>query len=160
MHGGQRFDKIVSYKFDEMEVALRHNWKGLLDVESWTNIVQLDAGAFHTEGLKSDGTVVAVGSLVDIMELAAGVVHTVGMRSDGTVVGVGPNLCGQLNVDNWNDIALVASGWVHTVGLVSGGTVVAVGKNNYRQCNLFDWSTIFTKHKELKYDRNVCRRLP
>jgi len=34
---------------------------GQLDVSSWTDIVQVAAGANHTVGLKADGTVMAVG---------------------------------------------------------------------------------------------------
>ena len=75
------------------------NGEGQLNVESWTNIVQVAAGYTHTVGLKSDGTVVAVGRMVkvssmssswtDIVQVAAGNGHTVGLRSDGTVVAVG-----------------------------------------------------------------------
>ena len=32
------------------------------DVGGWTDIIQVAAGEWHTVGLKSDGTVVAVGS--------------------------------------------------------------------------------------------------
>ncbi len=52
-----------------------------------------------------------------------------GLRSDGTVVAVGYNYYGQCNVGGWADIAQVAAGGYHTVGLKSDGTVVAVGYN-------------------------------
>ena len=39
---------------------------GQLDVGSWTNIVQVAAGGYHTVGLKSDGTVVAVGIIIGV----------------------------------------------------------------------------------------------
>ena len=54
--------------------------------------------------------------------------HTVGLKSDGTVVAVGNNIDGQLNVGSWTDIVQVAAGRYHTVGLKSDGTVVAVGE--------------------------------
>jgi len=111
------------------------------------------AGAFHTVGLKSDGTVVAVGycddvdddddwhhgqckvgDWIDIIEVAAGGLHTVGLKSDGTVVAVGAGLhvgdephFGQCKVGDWTGIVQVAAGYAHTVGLRSDGTVVAVG---------------------------------
>ena len=63
------------------------------------------------------------------MMVAAGNYHTVGLKSDGTVVAVGMNGDGQCDVGNWTDIIQVAAGDDHTVGLKSDGTVVAVGDN-------------------------------
>jgi hypothetical protein len=63
----------------------------------------------------------------------------VGLKSDGTVVAVGNNYYGQCDVSSWTDIVQVAASYLHTVGLKSDGTVVAVGHNFYGQCNLFDW---------------------
>ena len=42
----------------------------------------------------------------DIVAVAAGYYHTVGLKSDGTVVAVGTNLYGQCNVSGWTDIKL------------------------------------------------------
>jgi hypothetical protein len=42
--------------------------------------------------------------------VAAGFDYTVGLRSDGTVVALGNNLNGQCNVGNWTDIIQVAAG--------------------------------------------------
>jgi len=110
------------------------------------------AGALHTVGLKSDGTVVAVGSnsygqsnvsgWTGIIQIAAGAYHTVGLKSDGRVVAVGKNDCGQCNVSGWTDIIQVAAGYLHTVGLKSDGTVVAAGNNSYGQCNVGGWTGI------------------
>ena len=108
--------------------------------------------SIHTVGLKSDGTVVAVGDnsagqcdvggWTDIVQVAAGLDHTVGLKSDGTVVAVGDNSCGQCNVGGWTDIIQVAAGDYHTVGLKSDGTVVAVGDNTCGQCNVGGWTDI------------------
>jgi NOL1/NOP2/fmu family ribosome biogenesis protein len=114
------------------------------------------AGGFHTLGLKSDGTVVAVGyneygqcdvgEWTDIVQVAAGGYHTVGLKSDGTAVAVGYNGNGECNVGRWTDIVQVATGGyyglAHTVGLKSDGTVVAVGNNAYGQCGVEDWEDI------------------
>jgi alpha-tubulin suppressor-like RCC1 family protein len=81
------------------------------DVYGWTRIVQVAGGGYHTVGLKSDGTVVAV------------------RRSSA----------GQLDVGDWTGIVQVAAGGFHTVGLKADGTVVAVGSNGLGQCNFFDW---------------------
>ena len=43
-----------------------NNDYGQLNVGSWSSIVQVAAGDDHTVGLKSDGTVVAVGDNVTV----------------------------------------------------------------------------------------------
>ena len=59
--------------------------------------------------------------------ISANSYHTVGLKSDGTVVAVGRNDYNQCNVSKWNNIVAIAAGDRHTVGLKSDGTVVAVG---------------------------------
>jgi alpha-tubulin suppressor-like RCC1 family protein/ABC-type branched-subunit amino acid transport system substrate-binding protein len=102
-------------------------------------------------GLKSDGTVVAVGSnswgqcdvggWTGIIQVAAGWAHTVGVKSDGTVVAVGLNNWGQCDVSGWTGIVQVAARYA-TVGVKSDGTVVAVGSNYPEQCNVGGWTDI------------------
>ena len=113
----------------------------------------------YTVGLKSDGTVVAVGDnykgqcdvggWTEIMQVAAssgGIVlgrgYTVGLRFDGTVVAVGDNYNGQCDVGGWTDITQVAAGSYHTVGVKSDGTVVAVGDNYNGQCDVGSWMSV------------------
>ena len=123
--------------------------------ELWDTIAEratVSARSDHTVGLKSDGTVVAVGSNYlkhcdvsdwqDIIAVSAGSVHTVGLKSDGTAVAVGSNLDGQCNVFDWQDIVAIGAGSYHTVGLKSDGTVVAVGRNGSGQCNVSGWQDI------------------
>lgn len=119
------------------------------------------AGRRHTVGLKSDGTVIAVGDnklgqcdvneWTDIVAVAAGNVHmatntgnvhTVGLKADGTVLAVGWNTYDQCNVNSWDDIVAIAAGWRHSVGLKSDGTVVAVGRKNEGECNVNAWHDI------------------
>ena len=112
----------------------------------------LAAGAWHTVGLRSDGTVVVggkgedgrynVSDWEDIVAVAAGWYHTVGLRSDGTVIAVGENEDGQCNVSDWEDIVAIAAGRYHTVGLKSDGTVVAVGETSFHPCDVSDWENI------------------
>ena len=112
----------------------------------------LSAGYSHTVGLKSDGTVVAVGSnhcgqcdvasWKDIVAVSAGLDYTVGLKSDGTVVAVGDNDEGRCDVASWKDIVAVSAGVDHTVGLKSDGTVVAVGFNRCGQCDVAGWKDI------------------
>ena len=51
----------MGLRADGTVVAVGDNSYGQCDVTSWTDIVQVAAGAYHTVGLKADGTVVAVG---------------------------------------------------------------------------------------------------
>ena len=81
------------------------------------------------------------------MAVSAGYGHTVGLKSDGTVVAVGSNDCGQCNVGGWTDIVAVSAGFSHTVGLKSDGTVVVVGGNEDGQCIVRRWTDIKLPNK-------------
>jgi alpha-tubulin suppressor-like RCC1 family protein len=112
----------------------------------------LAAGDRHTVGLKTDGTVVAVGwnafgqcnigGWTDIIQIAAGDWHTVGLKSNGTVVTIGWNASGQCDVGNWTDVIQVTAGDGHTVGLQFDGTAVAAGNDTYGECNVVGWTNI------------------
>jgi alpha-tubulin suppressor-like RCC1 family protein len=45
--------------------------------------------------------------------IAAGRRHTIGLKSDGTVMAVGDNKFGQCDVSGWRDMVAVAAGNVH-----------------------------------------------
>ena len=134
--------------------------KASLRVKRWPKDT-ISAGRRHTVGLKSDGSVTAVGDNKfgqcnvsgwrEIVAVAAGNVHmapntgnahTIGLQSDGTVVAVGWNKHGQCDVSGWRDIVAIAAGDWHTVGLQSDGTVTVVGNNRYGQCNVSGWRGI------------------
>ena len=76
------------------------------------------------------------------MAVSAGSNNTVGLKSDGTVVAVGYNKYGQCDVSDWTDIVAVSAGECHTVGLKSNGTVVAAGWNDDGQCDVSGWTDI------------------
>jgi alpha-tubulin suppressor-like RCC1 family protein len=126
--------------------------KSLSPAVQCSDVATIAAGAYHTVGIKEDGTVVASGnnangqlnvsSWTDIKAMAAGVYHTVGLQKDGTVVGAGINPNGQLNVSTWTNIKAIAAGWYHTVGLKEDGTVVAVGYKTNGQLNVSTWTNI------------------
>ena len=104
-----------------------------------------------TVGLKTDGTVVAVGSNKeiqgnvsgwrDIVAVVAGSYNTIGLKADGTVVAVGSNEEIQGNVSGWRDIVAVAASY-HAVGLKADGTVIAGGYNEKGQGNVSGWRDI------------------
>jgi len=136
------------------------------DITAWTGIKAIAAGYNHTVGLKSDGTVVAVGmdysgqlntaSWTGITAIAAGYINTVGLKADGTVVAVGErasytnclaydkNACISYSADisTWTGITSIAAKNSHTVGLKSDGKVVALGTNTSGQLNTASWTGI------------------
>jgi len=144
----------VGYNGTVVEIGVRNytTGGGQLDVGGWTNISQIAAGWGHTVGLKSDGTVVAVGGnpsgqcnvtgWTGITQVSAGAGHTVGLKSDGTVVAVGDNYYDQCDIGSWTDIVQVSAGWWYTVGVKSDGTVVGVGDNYQGQRNVGGWTNI------------------
>jgi len=122
----------------------------ILEIPS--GIVAVSGGYGHTVGLKTDGTVVAVGwnedgqcevsDWTDIIAVSAGFYHTVGLKVDGTVVAAGKYKDGQCDVYRWSDIIAISAGWDHTVGLKADGTVVAVGKDSYDRCKVSGWADV------------------
>ncbi|NLB61943.1 MAG: hypothetical protein GX802_05965, partial [Clostridiales bacterium] len=139
---------------DEWGEEYSWNWYdfGQTKVSSWRNIVAISAGRCHTVGLKSDGTVVAVGDnsygqlnvskWKDIVEISTGEVFTVGLKSDGTVVVAGLIDYDKTEESKWNDIIAISGGDSHLVGLKSDGTVVAVGNNEGGQLDVSGWKDI------------------
>ena len=111
---------------------------GQAELSEWYDIISVDAGQFHSVGLKTDGTVVAKGANKDWF---------------GQEIG-------QCEVDDWMNIVAICTGDFHTVGLKADGTVVATGLNDelyylstngssYKpvrkqsgQCNVEDWNDI------------------
>ena len=132
-------------KYDEAKKKLKEYYQK-------SSRKSISTGEFHTIGLKSDGTVVTVGSnsdgqcdvsgWTDIIAISTSDSHTIGLKSDGTVVAVGNNKDGQCDVSDWTDIVAVSAGGYHTVGLKSDGTVVATGSNSHGQCNVSGWTDI------------------
>ena len=139
---------VVAASYDKFGNGLH----GACDVSGWTDIIAISTGNSHTVGLKSDGTVVAVGSNAygqcevsewrDIIAISAGSSHTLGLKVDGTVVAVGYNGDGQCDVSDWTDIVAISAGFNHTTGLKSDGTVIAAGLNKYGQCDVSGWTEI------------------
>jgi len=158
---GNSFSYMINDGLLPSDFTIEVRATGLLGTDKYTwNVYyagtkppQVSAGFNHTVGLKSDGTVVAVGYNGDgrcnvsdwtgTTQVSAGNGgQTVGLHSDGTVVAVGDNFYGQCNVSDWTGITQISAGAVHTVGLKSDGTVVAVGRNGEGECDVSDWTGI------------------
>lgn len=105
-------------------------------LSSWTDVVAISSSWQHTVGLKSDGTVVAVGrnrsgqcevsGWTGIVAIAAGSDHTLGLKADGTIVFVGDSSYGEDDATGWNDIVAIA-GLNNPLGIRKDGTVVTAG---------------------------------
>lgn len=124
------------------------------DLNHWSNIVKVSmspvAPYSGIVGLKTDGTIVALGSnnvpalskWENLIDVAVGDSFIVGLRADGTVLAEGKNDYGQCNVSHWRDIIAISAGPNHTVGLKKNGIVVATGDNSSGQLNISDWTLI------------------
>ena len=61
----------------------------------------------------------------------AGAYHTVGLKSDGTVVAAGRNDEGQCEVSGWTNVTAVACTDYNTLALLGDGTVVSAGYQDF-----------------------------
>jgi alpha-tubulin suppressor-like RCC1 family protein len=52
------------------------------------------------------------------VSVSAGDDHTLGLKSDGTVVAVGWNSSGQCDVGGWSNSVDITTGYDHTVGVI------------------------------------------
>ena len=78
----------------------------------------------------------------DIIAVSCSGYCVLGLKTDGTVVAVGDDREGNLEVENWTDIVAIVAGGTHSLGLKSDGTVVATGRNEKHQCDVSDWTDI------------------
>lgn len=83
-----------------------------------------------------------VNEWTDIVAIDAGICQTIGIRSDGTVIAVGDNVHGRCDIGNWTDIVSISTRNIHTVGLKADGTLVTVGSNEDGQCDVSSWKNI------------------
>lgn len=136
--------KLVNY------ANIRVSSEELAAVRSWTDIVSVALGYFHSVGLKSDGTVVYGGkddfatselnTWTDIVAIDAGQNITIGLKADGTVVL--NDEFEYTDVSTWTDIVAVSCQSGYALGLKSDGTVVATGRENNPCCKVSEWTDI------------------
>jgi alpha-tubulin suppressor-like RCC1 family protein len=107
---------------------------------AYTVGLKVDGGVIITTDIEPCSSGLAnVSDWTDIVQIAAGESDIVGVKSNGTVVAVGHPTYGELSVGSWSDIIQVDIARYHTVGLKVDGTVVAVGSSSYGECNVSSW---------------------
>ncbi len=143
---------------------------------AWSNIIAIAAGGGsnthpgkgHTVGLRSDGTVVAIGDnqfnqcevsdWCNIVAVAAGDWFTVGLDSDGRILTTHPDpevvqlldpplFTAASDADKWFDegikIVNIAAGGGIVIGLDKDGNAYSIGYNDFNQIsNSSKWSNI------------------
>ncbi len=73
----------------------------------------------------------------NLVAIAAGAFHTLGLRENGSVVAWGDNTGGQTNVPvGLSNVVAVAGGDLHSLALLDNGTVRAWGQNASGQANV------------------------
>lgn len=157
---------IVGLYNNGTAVSFGTNDNGEGNVSQWADIIQVDVGGHysyssaldadtefsHTAGLKSDGTVVAVGdnSLGQcnvspwngVKQVSAGGGNTVALKTDGTVVLAGEGYSGVGDISSWTDIKQISANRFHVVGLKTNGSVVAAGEDSKGRCDVDSWTNI------------------
>jgi len=146
---------------------------GQLDVGAWNDVIAVETSAWHSVGLRRDGTVAVAGSFgwtpgdVDgdgrvvgwhnIVAVATGRWHVVGLRRDGTVVAVGyNNVDGQLDTGAWTDVVAIGAGLGYTVGLRRDGTVLVTGGTMFGDCDVSGWVDVVQISAGLKHVVGLC----
>ena len=126
-------------------VAWGEPWVG---VDLSGGFVKVDAGEFHSLGLKQDGSIVAWGRNrygqcnipspnSGFIAIAVGGYHSLGLKQDGSIVAWGSNSDGQCNIPEPNSgFIAISAGGNHSLGLKQDGSIVAWGRNYEGQCNI------------------------
>lgn len=106
---------IAGLRHDDEELIKKHP-------EEWHDIISISAGG-GAPGEKGEQG------------------HTVGLRSDGTVVAVGDNGHGQCDFSAWKNekIVAIAAGGFHTVGLTEDGRVVTTENDEFTKRDISEW---------------------
>jgi hypothetical protein len=122
------------------------------DLSGWSDIVSVSVGFEHTLGLKSDGTVVAMGSNSDgqgnvadwrdIIAIEAGPFFSLGIRRNGAVVAAGIRFPYHEQINQLKDVIALATGLNHIVALKADGTVEVIGPDSSGEGMVSGWSDI------------------
>ena len=107
------------------------------------------ASVYNTLLLKSDGTVICLGSSdidttgwKNIKQLAATGYYAVGLQKNGTLVATGDLSHGENNVYNWQNIVQVDCGYQHVAGVTEDGYVLYAGTDQHNRSDCQNWSHV------------------
>lgn len=143
---------IIALKEDGTVIATGDNRSGQCDVSEWKDIIAVAATESASIGLKSDGTVCAIGrcnynsnlnevsSWTDIVAICISD-GIVGIKSDGTVVTT-YGIEDDKEIANWRNIVAIDTEWNHTIGLTIDGHVIGAGYSKEGQIHVSDWNSV------------------
>ena len=107
------------------------------------------ASIYNTLLLKSDGTVICLGSSdidttgwKNIKQLAATGDFAVGLQENGTLVAAGDLSHGENSVYNWQNVVQVDCGYQHVAGVTEDGYVLYAGTDKHNRSNCQNWSHV------------------
>jgi Regulator of chromosome condensation (RCC1) repeat len=125
------------------------NSQGQTDIPAGaTNVVAVAAGAWHSLGLRANGSVLAWGDdnegqcnvpagLSNVLAIAGGGYHSLAIQADETVVAWGANDYAQTTVPaGLAHVIGISAGTWHNLALRSDGTVKAWGDNSWGQSSV------------------------
>lgn len=145
------FDNGQADKYNNLSEEQKKEWQDVVNITA-SGGEKGGRGGGHTVGLKSNGTLVAVGDneygqcdfsdiikWSNIVKVAAGDWYTVGLKSDGTVVITGENLPGNKYIDEnilntYTNIVDIAAGYGQTLLLTDKGEIICFGFNDDGKC--------------------------
>lgn len=145
------FDNGQADEFDNLNDKQKNEWQDVVNISA-SGGEKDGIGRGHTVGLKSDGTLVAVGDNTygqcdfsdiekwsDIVKVATGDWYTVGLKSDGTVVITGENSPGNKYIDEeilneYDNIVDIAAGYGQTLLLTDEGEIICFGFDDEGKC--------------------------
>ena len=128
--------------------ACGDNYYGQGVAPAVANLIAVAAGAWHSLGLQSDGTVIAWGDnsqgqcsvpsdLTNAVAIAGGGYHSLALRIDSTVAAWGADDYSQTNIPaNVTNVIAIAAGTWHSLVLRRDGTVAAWGDDSWGQCSV------------------------
>jgi alpha-tubulin suppressor-like RCC1 family protein len=125
------------------------DWVGQAIPPDGNDFVAVNAGAYHSLGLRSDGSIVGWGANYDLLgdwlgqatpptgndfaEVAAGYDYSLALKTDGSIVGWGWDEYDQATPPVGNGFVAIAAGYYHGLGLKVDGSIVGWGSNVYGQ---------------------------
>ena len=160
VHTGWDGDTLVGLKADgtvlyQPNTMFFENQRGQDNVSAWRNIVAVSCTDSHTVGLRSNGTVIAIGdnakgqcnteSWTDIIAIATDTEMTIGLRADGTLLIASDSFPPESSdVKNWSDLVAIEAHLDSFIGMRSDGTLLYSGSTSNGRDECLTWSDVST----------------